>query len=97
MLRYIIMEEIPDALEKLSMGIPTYYRSGKLFSFAGQKGHFYFYPGVTAINRFYDDVEQYLIGRNTLCFSYDKPVPEELVKMIVHFRLNENINNQKAE
>jgi uncharacterized protein YdhG (YjbR/CyaY superfamily) len=95
-LRYIITEEIPGVTEKLSMGIPTYYYNGKLFSFAGQKGHYYFYPGTSAIDRYFDDIEHYLIGRNTLCFSYDSPVPEELIKMIINYRVQENINRPKV-
>ena len=92
-LRYIITEEIPDSIEKLVMGIPTYYYHGKLFSFAGQKGHYYFYPGVRAVEAYADDLEEYILGKNTLCFSYDKPIPEDIIKLVIRFRVEENINN----
>ena len=90
-LRYIIADEVPDATEKLVMGIPTYYYHGKLFSFAGQKGHYYFYPGRNAVEAYVDDIEEYFLGKNTLCFSYDKPIPEDIVKLLIRFRVEENM------
>ncbi|MCL1827142.1 MAG: DUF1801 domain-containing protein [Candidatus Cloacimonetes bacterium] len=93
-LRYIISEEIPEAEERLVMGIPTYYFHGKLFSFAGQKGHYYFYPGRIALETYADDLEGHILGRNTLSFSYDKPIPEETIKLIIRYRVLENMDNK---
>ena len=92
-LRYIIAEEVPDVTEKLVMGIPTYYYHGKLFSFAGQKGHYYFYPGIRAVEAYADDLDEYILGKNTLCFSYDQPIPEDLIKLIIKYRVEENLGN----
>jgi uncharacterized protein YdhG (YjbR/CyaY superfamily) len=92
-LRYIITDEVPNVTEKLSLGIPTYYFHGKLFSFAGQEGHFYFYPGASVFGVYNDDLEPYTMGKNTLCFAYDQPLPEDLLKMIIDYRVKENQSN----
>jgi uncharacterized protein YdhG (YjbR/CyaY superfamily) len=95
-IRYIILEEIPNVTETISLGIPTYYLDGKLFSFAGQEGHYYFYPGASVFNVYYDDIEPYIMGKNTLCFSYDAPVPQDLLKMIIDYRVKENMANKQG-
>jgi len=92
-LRYIIHEEIPNVEEKLVMGIPTYYYHGKLFSFSGQIGHYYFYPGSSAIEKYSDDLDGHIIGRNTLSFTYETPIPEEIIKYLIKLRVKENLAN----
>jgi uncharacterized protein YdhG (YjbR/CyaY superfamily) len=48
-LRGTIRREAPDAVEKISYGIPTFTLHGNLVHFAGYEHHIGFYPGDGAL------------------------------------------------
>ncbi|EUJ53495.1 hypothetical protein MCOL2_10865 [Listeria fleischmannii FSL S10-1203] len=43
-IRALVKEIAPEATEKISYGIPTFYLNGNLVHFAGYKTHIGFYP-----------------------------------------------------
>ncbi len=51
-LRQVIREEAPDATEKLSYQMPTFYLNGNLVHFAVNKNHIGFYPAPSGIEAF---------------------------------------------
>ena len=51
-IRTSIKEIIPEASEKISYGIPTFYLNGNLVHFAAYKNHIGFYPGASGIEEF---------------------------------------------
>ncbi len=89
-LRSTIRLAAPQATEKISYQMPTFYFNGALVSFAAYKGHIGFYPTSSGISAFQEELNDYKTAKGTVQFPIDKPLPLELVKKIVEFRVKEN-------
>jgi uncharacterized protein YdhG (YjbR/CyaY superfamily) len=90
--RGTIRKTVPDAVETISYKIPAYKLNGKpLVYFAGWEGHFAMYPvGVRAVAAaFTDELAGYEMGKGTIRFPLDEPVPVNLIERIVRFRAAE--------
>jgi uncharacterized protein YdhG (YjbR/CyaY superfamily) len=94
-IRSTIKAAAPDAVEKISYQMPTFYQKGNVVHFAAFKNHIGFYPAPSGIETFADELASYQSGKGTLQFPIDKPLPLELITRIVQFRVAENLN--KAE
>ena len=89
-LRSVIRQAAPDAVEKISYRIPTFYFNGNLVHFAAFENHVGFYPGPTGIARFRKELSRYKGAKGSVQFPLDEPLPLELVSRIVQFRAGEN-------
>lgn len=90
-LRETIKAAAPDAGEKISYNMPTFTLNGKyLVYFAGWKNHIAFYGAPKGNPEFDEDLSAYETGQGTLQFSYEKPMPLDLITKIVKFRAAEN-------
>lgn len=90
-LREAIRDSVPTAEETIAYGIPTFKLNGNLVHFAAFKHHIGFYPGgPSAIEAFKKELVQYKQSKGTIQFPLDRPIPLELVKRIVQFRVKEN-------
>jgi uncharacterized protein YdhG (YjbR/CyaY superfamily) len=94
-LREIIKTEAPEALEKISYQMPTFFMNGNLVHFAGYKNHIGFYPAPSGITAFKSELENYKYSKGALQFPLDRPLPAELIRKIVKFRVNENRMKKK--
>lgn len=94
-LRKVIKEAAPDAEEKISYQMPTFYLHGNLVHFAAYKNHIGLYPTPSGIEAFKLELSEYKGGKGSLRFLIDKPLPYELISKIVKLRVTENIT--KAE
>ncbi|PJZ70875.1 hypothetical protein CH373_06315 [Leptospira perolatii] len=88
--RSTITKIAPKAEEKISYHIPSYYLNGPLVSFAAYKKHIGFYPGAAAIAKFKKELSSYKSARGSVQFPIDAPMPLELIRKIVKFRLQVN-------
>lgn len=88
----LIKETAPEATEKLSYGMPTFYLEGNLVHFAPAKQHLGFYPTPSAIKRFNDELGAYKTSKGAIQFPYNQELPTDLIKKIVRFRMQENLN-----
>ena len=84
-------ETAPDATEKISYQMPHFYLNGGLVAFAGYKNHIGFYPGASTIQTFGDELKRYKTSIGTVQFPIDQPLPIDLIKRIVSFRVDENL------
>lgn len=91
-LRCVIKEAAPEAKEKISYQMPTFYLNGNLVHFAAYKKHIGFYPGPSGIEAFKDELSIYKGGKGSVQFPIDKELPFDLISKIVGFRVNENSN-----
>ena len=91
-LRQVIRESAPNAEEKISYGIPTFKLNGNLVHFAAFKNHIGFYPTPSAIAAFKKELSQYKQAKGSVQFPIDKPIPLDIVKKIVKFRVKENLS-----
>lgn len=90
-LRRAIRDAAPTAEEAISYGMPTFKLNGNLVHFAAFKNHIGFYPsGPSAIEVFKDQLSEYEQSKGTIRFPLDRPIPLELVKQIVKFRVQQN-------
>jgi len=95
-MRQTIRKATPEAVESISYQMPTFKLNGKnLVYFAGYKNHIGFYPVPSGIRAFKKELSQYKTGKGSVQFPIDKPVPYDLVKKIVMFRVKENMKKKK--
>lgn len=94
-LRSIIKKTAPEAEETISYAMPAFKLKGILVYFAGHKNHIGFYPTSSGIANFEKELSGYVTSKGTVQFSLNKPLPLDLIRMIVEFRVAEN--HQKAE
>ena len=89
-LRRTIREAAPPAEETINYGIPTFKLHGNLVHYAAFKKHIGFYPAPSGIDAFEKNLEPYETSKGTVKFPFDKPIPYELIKKIVKYRVKEN-------
>ncbi|WP_320129776.1 DUF1801 domain-containing protein [uncultured Sphaerochaeta sp.] len=89
-LRAIIHEEVPEVVETISWGMPTFRYRGNLVFFAGFKKHIGFYPLPSGIEAFSSELAGFSTSKGAVQFPFDKELPLELIKKLIRFRLAEN-------
>jgi uncharacterized protein YdhG (YjbR/CyaY superfamily) len=90
-IRLTIHEAAPEATEKISYQMPTFYLKGNLVHFAAFKEHIGFYPVPTGIEKFKKELSVYKQGKGSVQFPLDQPMPFDLITKIVKFRVKENL------
>lgn len=93
-LRKTIKQVAPNAEETINYNIPTFKLKGNLVHFAAYKKHIGFYPTPSGIDNFKDKLSAYEVAKGSVRFPLDKPIPYDLVRNIVEFRVKENINKK---
>jgi len=88
--RATIKKAAPDAKETISYQMPTFTLNGNLVHFAAFKNHIGFYPIPTGIEAFKKELSVYKMGKGSVQFPIDKPLPLNLISRIVEFRVMEN-------
>lgn len=94
-MRKTIQEAAPEAQEAISYQIPTFKLNGNLVHFAAYKNHIGFYPTSSGIEAFKDELSPYKSAKGSVQFPIDRPVPYDLVKKIVFFRVKENLKKTR--
>ena len=96
-LRATIKAAAPDATEKISYQIPTFYLKGNLVHFAAFKNHIGFYPTSSGIQAFKKELSVYEGAKGTVRFPFDKPLPLKLISKLVKFRVAENLKRSEIK
>lgn len=94
-LRATIKAAAPEATEKFSYQLPTFFLNGNLVHFAAFKNHIGFYPTPSGIEAFKEELSVYKGAKGSVQFPIDEPLPLELVSRIVQFRVAENVAKGK--
>lgn len=89
-IRSVIREAAPEAAEKISYQMPTFELNGNLVHFAAFKKHIGFYPVPSGIEAFAEELSPYKSAKGSVQFPLDKPMPYDLIRRIVEFRVEEN-------
>jgi len=97
-LRATIRAAAPEAQEKISYQMPTFAQAGNLVHFAAHKEHIGFYPAPSAIEAFRAELAPFESSKGAVRFPIDRPLPLDLIRRIVEFRVAENLKQaeQKA-
>jgi len=86
----LVHELAPDATETISYAIPTFDLGGKhLVHFAGYEKHVGLYPAPSGMEAFKGDLKAYKTGKGSVQFPLEEPLPVDLIRRIVAFRVAE--------
>ena len=81
-IRETIRAAIPDATEKISYQMPTYWKGRNIIHFAAFKNHIGLYPGGEAPVVFAERLKGYKTSKGTIQFPLDEDLPLELIAEI---------------
>ena len=90
-IRTVIKTAAPDATEKISYQMPTFFLNGNLVHFAAFKKHIGLYPTPSGITEFNDQLSAYVKAKGSVQFPLDQPIPYDLIGKITAFRAEENL------
>lgn len=90
-LRATIRAAAPDATEAISYNMPAFRLNGRfLVSYEAFKRHYSLFPWSDAmLAELGDDLRPYAVGKGTIRFPADRPIPYDLVRRIVAIRNRE--------
>lgn len=89
-MRKTIKAAAPKAEELISYQMPAYKYKGVLVYFAAFEKHIGFYATPTGHAAFKKELSAYKTGKGSVQFPLTEPMPLDLVKRIVQFRVKEN-------
>ncbi|WP_343345444.1 iron chaperone [Terrisporobacter petrolearius] len=96
-LRKIIKEEVSEVEETIKYNMPTFMLHGNLVYFAVFKNHIGFYSISDTPNIYIEEFEPFKVGKGSVQFPVDKPLPYELIRKIVRYRVEENTERDKKD
>jgi uncharacterized protein YdhG (YjbR/CyaY superfamily) len=95
-LRALVRSAAPEATETISYAIPTFDLDGRhLVHFAGYARHVGLYPTPSGIAAFRDELAPYTGSKGSVRFLLDRPLPADLVRRIVEFRVQEVVGTTR--
>lgn len=94
-LRKLIRQAAPDAQEKISYQMPTFYLNGNLIHFAAFAKHIGLYPTPSGTANFKRELSRFVHGKGSVQFPLEEPLPTDLIKRIVKYRVDANIKKGK--
>lgn len=80
--RDTIRAALPEAEERISWKMPTFWKRINIIHFAAFKNHLGIYPGDKAVEHFADRLSEYKTSKGAIQFQYSKKVPFELIAEI---------------
>lgn len=91
-----IRSVVPEGTEEIiSYGMPTFKYKKNLVHFAAWNNHLGFYPTPSGIKEFQDQLSIYEGAKGSIKFPYSQPIPIDLIKEIVQFRVKEVIRKSQ--
>jgi len=94
-IRSCIKEAAPEAHEVISYNMPAFKQGKVLVYFAAFKNHIGFYALPSGNVAFKQELSKYKVGKGSIQFPLNQPMPFELIKLMVAFRLEEVENGTK--
>jgi len=87
--RDIIAEAIPNVAQKLYWKMPSFWHNGSVIFIAARKQSLAFYPGSEAIPIFTEQLSSMglKVSKGAILFPWNQPIPYDLIKEIVMYRL----------
>ena len=85
-MRSILSKVAPTATEVLKWGKPVFASKTILFAYSAHKSHLSFIPTGLALKPFEGELSGYTVKKDSIQFSYDTPLPKELIRKIAEYR-----------
>jgi uncharacterized protein YdhG (YjbR/CyaY superfamily) len=96
-IRGIIRKEAPDAEEAMKYRLPTFTLKGNLVHFGAFKNHIGFYPTPSGTEKFRNELSVYEGAKGSVRFPLDQPMPYDLIREIVRFRVKETLRRAEEK
>ena len=83
-MRKTLKDSLPDAVEKISWSMPTYWKDHNILHFAAAKKHIGLYPGPEAVMEFAEKLDQAgcKYSKGSIQIPYSDDLPLELIAEI---------------
>ena len=91
-IRGVITTAIPEAEERISWSMPTYWKGRNIIHFAASKTHLGIYPGDEAVSEFEEELKDFDVSKGTIRLPYDKPLPKDLIQKIAKWCYEKHAN-----
>lgn len=96
-LRSLIKETVPETIEVENYKVPTFTlipntKPEQQLMIVGYAKYVSFYPYQKVIEHFADQLKDFELGKGTVKFYFNKPLPKELIKKMILFRKEELLN-----
>ncbi len=88
-IRNTIRDAAPEAKEVISYHMPAFRQGKILVYFAAHQRHIGFYALPTGNEAFKEELKKYVTGKGSIQFPYAEPLPLDLIRDMVLFRLAE--------
>ena len=88
--RNAIATAIPEAEERISYQMPTFWKGRNIIHFAAFKNHIGIYPGGEATAVFAEKLKDYKTSKGTIQIPNNKELPLELIKEIAQWSYERN-------
>lgn len=88
-IRENIRAAAPEAIEKISWQMPTFWQGENLIHFAAFKNHIGLYPGGEATSEFSGRLTGYKTSKGAIQLPFGKPIDYELITDIVRWRVKQ--------
>lgn len=93
-IRATIRATAPEAVEAITYKMPAFKLNGTLVNFAAWKNHIALYPVPEGVAEFAAELAQYdTSGKGALRLPLDAPLPHDLIRRIVLYRVAQNTRN----
>jgi uncharacterized protein YdhG (YjbR/CyaY superfamily) len=87
-IREVIRSAAPDAKEKISWQMPTFWQRENLIHFAAFKNHISIFPGGEAGAVFADRLTGYKTTKGTIQMPFSRPIDYDLIADITRWRVS---------
>lgn len=88
-LRRCILDAAPGVEEVISYNMPAVKKKKIVVYYAAYDGHIGLYATPTGNEAFREELKNYKTGKGSIQFSHGEPLPEDLIRRIVEYRLAE--------
>jgi len=97
-IRRIIKATAPEAEEIISYSIPAYKYHGQLVFFSAYTKHVSIsFPPHSIFEVFKAELSPYKYSKSTVQFPLDQGLPEDLIKHMVAYKMQENLELEAAK
>jgi uncharacterized protein YdhG (YjbR/CyaY superfamily) len=96
-IRLTIRRAAPRAQEKISYLMPAFALDGDLIYFAAFKKHIGVFPPVRGDKKLVKELSRYRGEKGNLKFPFAEPVPYDLIRRVVRFRIKEHSQTVRSK
>jgi len=94
-MRAAIKEAAPEATELISYSMPAFKIYGLMLVWYGaHTNHIGLYPRASAIEAFAGQLTAYQHAKGSVQLPFNEPMPVDLIKAMVKFRVEENVRKK---